>query len=61
MLNLSDNAKIVLRKRYLLKDTNGELKETPEQLFERVSNDIAQADLIYNKNENINKISADFL
>lgn len=60
MLNLSENAKIVLEKRYLLKNEKGELIETPEQLFERVATDIAKADSIYEKNANIEKTSSEF-
>ncbi|MCX8058080.1 MAG: vitamin B12-dependent ribonucleotide reductase [Spirochaetes bacterium] len=60
MLKLSDNAKVVLEKRYLLKNEKGELKETPEKLFERVSLDIAKADILYDKNINIENIASEF-
>lgn len=43
-LNLSKNALTVLKARYLIKDKNGETKETPEQLFERVADTIAAAE-----------------
>ena len=38
---LSDNAKTILEKRYIKRDKNGEPTETPEQVFERVSNFVA--------------------
>ncbi|MDE3095984.1 MAG: vitamin B12-dependent ribonucleotide reductase, partial [Chloroflexota bacterium] len=46
-LALSDNARVVLERRYLAKDERGELAETPEDLFRRVAHDIAQAEAAY--------------
>ena len=43
-INLSDNALKVLEKRYLQKDTEGKVIETPEQMFQRVAHNIAQAE-----------------
>jgi ribonucleoside-diphosphate reductase alpha chain len=43
-LRLSDNALVVLKKRYLKKNDKGEPVETPEKLFWRVANAIARAD-----------------
>ncbi len=45
---LTQNALTVLKKRYLKKDLQGEVIETPEELFRRVARNIAQADLNYN-------------
>jgi len=45
---LSDNARLVLERRYLAKDDAGAPTETPEQLFRRVAHNIAQAELIHN-------------
>jgi ribonucleoside-diphosphate reductase alpha chain len=45
---LSDNAITVLRKRYLKKDENGNSVETPEEMFWRVAENIAQAEKISN-------------
>ena len=42
--NLSLNALKVLEARYLLKDINGKVIETPNQLFDRVAEHIAKAD-----------------
>ncbi|MHB8513851.1 MAG: vitamin B12-dependent ribonucleotide reductase [Dehalococcoidia bacterium] len=44
---LSDNARVVLERRYLAKDDRGELAESPADLFRRVAHDIAQAEAAY--------------
>ncbi len=46
-VSLSDNARVVLERRYLAKDDRGRAIETPEQLFQRVAHNVAQAELIY--------------
>ena len=45
--SLSPNATKVLEKRYLKKDLNGKVIETPEQMFRRVAHCIASAELAY--------------
>ncbi|MFW6282782.1 MAG: vitamin B12-dependent ribonucleotide reductase [Minisyncoccales bacterium] len=47
-VKMSLNAIKVLEKRYLLKDDNGKVIETPKGLFKRVANNIAHADKKYN-------------
>ncbi|MEO8458244.1 MAG: adenosylcobalamin-dependent ribonucleoside-diphosphate reductase [Chloroflexota bacterium] len=47
-LQLSDNARIVLERRYLAKDASGTPVETPEELFRRVAHNIAQGELRHN-------------
>ncbi|MDP2384812.1 MAG: adenosylcobalamin-dependent ribonucleoside-diphosphate reductase [Bacteroidota bacterium] len=47
MNRLNKNAIKVLESRYLLKNNEGKIIETPEQLFERVAKHIAKAELIY--------------
>src|SRR5512139_97494 len=44
---LSANALAVLTRRYLKKDEDGTIVETPTEMFRRVANNIAQADLLY--------------
>ena len=41
---LSDNARIVLERRYLAKDEHGSVVETPEELFQRVARNVAGAE-----------------
>jgi len=44
---LSDNARVVLERRYLAKDDTGRLTETPEEVLRRVAANIAQAEAVY--------------
>ncbi|MFC2043826.1 vitamin B12-dependent ribonucleotide reductase [Chloroflexota bacterium] len=48
-INLTENALQVLEKRYLKKDKQGNVIEKPEQMFRRVAQAIASAELIYNQ------------
>jgi ribonucleoside-diphosphate reductase alpha chain len=48
---LTDNAVKVLEKRYLLKDSNGKVKENPQELFWRIAWNLAQADRLYGAGE----------
>lgn len=50
-LNLSPNALKVLEKRYLKKDEEGKVIETPADLFRRVAKSVAEADLRYGKSK----------
>jgi len=50
-LKLSDNALKVLERRYLKKDANGHVIETPDEMFRRVAHAIAQADKAYGRTE----------
>lgn len=49
-LKITPNALKVLESRYLRKDENGKLIETPSQLFQRVAENVASAEKIYNPN-----------
>ena len=48
---LTDNSKVVLEKRYLLKDENDEVIETPNQMFIRVAKALAKPEKDYGLNE----------
>jgi len=50
-LKLSPNAVKVLERRYLRKDEEGKIIETPEEMFTRVAQAIASADTLYGKSE----------
>ena len=52
-IKLSQNALRVLEKRYLVKDEEGKVIETPRELFQRVAKHIAQAELIYDAGEDV--------
>ena len=60
-LNLSSNALVVLKKRYLRKNDKGEVIETPQELFLRVATAVAKAEEVYKKeNSFIKKLSSSF-
>ncbi|MEM3530836.1 MAG: vitamin B12-dependent ribonucleotide reductase [Nitrososphaerales archaeon] len=59
-LKLTVNAVSVLEKRYLQKNEEGKVIETPRQMFERVARTIAAADLFYNKATDINSVEEEF-
>ena len=46
-MELTENALKVLRARYLFKDEKGDVIETPEEMFERVSKTVASAENLY--------------
>lgn len=61
MLKLSPNALKVLKKRYLQKDAQGNIVETPEEMFRRVAHHIASADALYGKSqEEVKKTEEEF-
>lgn len=60
LANLTKNAITVLEKRYLKKDLQGNVIETPEEMFRRVANNIAQADCLYDQQCDLKSIEEDF-
>jgi len=49
-MELTENALKILRARYLFKDENGDVIETPEEMFERVAKTVASAESLYKGN-----------
>ncbi len=58
-VNLSQNARTVLDKRYLVKDATGKPVETPEEMFWRVATTVAEADRRYGATEGAVNEAAD--
>lgn len=59
-MELTENALKVLQKRYLAKDKDGNVIETPEEMFQRVAGAVAAADRIYNKDADISETERKF-
>ena len=59
-LKLGVNAIKVLKGRYLMKDEEGNVVETPSQMFRRVANAVAKADLLYDKKADVKKTEEEF-
>ncbi len=57
---LTPNALTVLTKRYLMKDENGQVIESPEEMFRRIAANVAQADLQYDGKANIHATEEEF-
>lgn len=59
-MKLTDNARAVLERRYLMRDEHGIPTETVEQLFHRVANAVAAADKTFDKNANTTAAADEF-
>ena len=59
-MKITENARKVLEKRYLAKDENGKPIETVEEMFERVAKTIAEVDLIYDQNADVEAVKKRF-
>ena len=57
---LTPNARVVLEKRYLKKDTNGRVVEDAESLFSRVARSIAAADAMFDTEADVSKTEKKF-
>ena len=59
-IKLNPNAMRVLEKRYLMKDLEGKVVETPEEMFRRVAHCIASAELAYNAQADVRTLEEQF-
>jgi ribonucleoside-diphosphate reductase alpha chain len=59
-LKLTVNAASVLKRRYLIKDEQGRVIETPSQMFHRVANAVARPDTIYDPYVDLTKTAEKF-
>ncbi|MFW6113533.1 MAG: ribonucleotide reductase N-terminal alpha domain-containing protein, partial [Actinomycetota bacterium] len=59
-LKLTVNAVNVLKKRYLLKDENGQVIETPDQMFHRVAGAVASAEEGYHPEAEVGSLREEF-
>ncbi|MBN2052356.1 vitamin B12-dependent ribonucleotide reductase [Candidatus Woesearchaeota archaeon] len=59
-VTMTNNARTVLERRYLIKNENNKIAETPEELFARVAINISLADKNYDEKANIKKTASEF-
>jgi ribonucleoside-diphosphate reductase alpha chain len=59
-LQLTPNALTVLERRYLKRDENGKVAETPEQMFRRVAENIALPDRTYRPTVDLDAVTEEF-
>jgi ribonucleoside-diphosphate reductase alpha chain len=59
-INLTENASHVLERRYLKKDKQGQVIETVEEMFHRVAQTIASAELIYDPKADVKAREEEF-
>jgi len=59
-VHLTQNAMTVLEKRYLQRDVHGNVVEKPEGMFWRVARNVAQADRLYQPQEDFTSVEEEF-
>lgn len=59
-LKLSVNAASVLKRRYLRKNENGEVVETPSQMLRRVATAVARPDALYDSSADLQAVADEF-
>jgi ribonucleoside-diphosphate reductase alpha chain len=59
-LKLSVNAVKVLEARYLAKDESGKVVETPSEMFQRVAQAVAQAELAFGQHKDVDQLADEF-
>jgi ribonucleoside-diphosphate reductase alpha chain len=60
VIPLTPNALTVLEKRYLQRDLHGKVTEKPEDMFQRVARNIAQADRLYPSQAGLTPVEEEF-
>ena len=60
LLNLTSNALRVLEKRYLRRDSRGDVIETPAEMFRRVADAVASAERKYSSDTSVRHIADEF-
>ena len=60
LAQLTQNAMTVLEKRYLKRDLQGNVIETPEEMYRRVAKNIAQADRFYQPQVDLTPVEEEF-
>jgi ribonucleoside-diphosphate reductase alpha chain len=60
VIPLTPNALTVLEKRYLQRDLHGKVTEKPEDMFQRVARNIAQADRFYHSQTDLTPVEEEF-
>ena len=59
-MGVSKNARLVLEKRYLIKDADGKAIESVDGMFQRVAGAIAASDLLHDKNADVERTKKTF-
>ena len=59
-MGVSENARLVLEKRYLIKDADGKAIESVDGMFQRVAGAIAASDLLHDKNADVERTKKTF-
>ena len=59
-LDIAGNAYEVLKRRYLAKDKEGKVVETPEQMFRRVARNLAQGEIVEDPDTDVSPIFEEF-
>lgn len=59
-MKISDNSRVILERRYLNRDANGNVTETVEELFDRVAGAIASVETKYDPNADIITLKQEF-
>ena len=59
-MGISKNAQVVLERRYLIKDKDGNTIETVDEMFHRVADAIASSEKMYENGEDAGKLAEVF-